>query len=792
MNGFIKHHYSNSVYNTERSFKRDIKLLNDNYIYNNSFQPSEISFLNNQNTINKNFQNTKNSNLKNEKISLTEPSSIEIEKVKILNPNTQSMHNSINNQNLKQNIINESNQIKNNENNFQNIFKEFTPKNNIANTYIKKTNLKNNNVQINQYRKINQTQNSNYNNYRMNKVSHINNCNSYYQNLSSTNSKIYNPKNENNNSNNYNNNNNNYYNNNNIYYNNQSNPAKINNDINNNLTNKINFYTYINQSKNNIPKEKIGSPNISKQNSFNENINDKENMIKRNKSMSPNPLIYTSNINNYQNNFYVQYTTPRLENLYYKEKIEEIENESINLSILADDLIQGFELDKKSNLDEKNNNKLIEESILQYDNNDIFIPLNTTIKQMRKNIDDFQIGNFSEDKKDDENELSKTLIVNKNNDYNDNLNKQNEFSQTLNNPHLNRKNLIHQNHNNQTRTRNINKPLENNNFNILNNQFKNQININDKINNNNNTNNNNKINNKNINEQKLENKNIEKENLIYNQNPQKQNIYFQKSINQEEFKIEENKNYIENNNDAMKKSINEKYNPVHSIILEVSENKELSMTSKLDLESPFKNSTINPQSKDSKQNKIDDIKKNSINKNLIKENKDLLNENPIIKIYNNNQININLNEPFLEDSDEENNIILKEIINNAKLKELKEEEEKKKEKEEKEEKEKEKDKKLKNNNSKVVFQIDNNVELLYNSNDEITKIDILHLNNKKIEKKKEKNISSYMSLLKSNKKPKSIIKKDDKNNILINENFVMDFTDSSDLEYSPDEDEENL
>ena len=49
-----------------------------------------------------------------------------------------------------------------------------------------------------------------------------------------------------------------------------------------------------------------------------------------------------------------------------------------------------------------------------------------------------------------------------------------------------------------------------------------------------------------------------------------------------------------------------------------------------------------------------------------------------------------------------------------------------------------------------------------------------------------------MSLLKSNKKPKSRIKKDDKNNILINENFVMDFTDSSDLEYSPDEDEENL
>ena len=359
MNGFIKHHYSNSVYNTERGFNREKKLLTDNYIYNNSIQqPSEISFLNNKINSNKDFQNIKTFNLKNEKISLTEPSSIEFEKVKQLNPNTQYIYKPINNQNLKQNIINDSNKIKNEDNNFQNNFIE-TQKNNLGNTYIKKTNLKNNNSQFNQYRKINHTQNSNYNNYRMNKVSHINNCNSYYQNLSSTNSKIYNPKNENNNSNNYNNNNNNYYNNNNIYYNNQSNPAKINNDINNNLTNKINFYTYINQNKNNIPKEKIGSPNISKQNSFNENINDKENMIKRNKSMSPNPLIYTSNINNYQNNFYVQYTSPRLENLYYKEKIEEIENESINLSILADDLIQGFELDKKSNLKEKKY-KLIE------------------------------------------------------------------------------------------------------------------------------------------------------------------------------------------------------------------------------------------------------------------------------------------------------------------------------------------------------------------------------------------------------------------------------------------------
>ena len=98
---------------------------------------------------------------------------------------------------------------------------------------------------------------------------------------------------------------------------------------------------------------------------------------------------------------------------------------------------------------------------------------------------------------------------------------------------------------------------------------------------------------------------------------------------------------------------------------------------------------------------------------------------------------------------------------------------------------------MKNNKSKVVFQFDNDIELLYDSNDKITKMDILHLNNNKIEKIKEKNISSYISLLKSNNKPKSIIKKYNKSEILINENFVMDFIDSSDLEYSPDDDEEN-
>ena len=64
--------------------------------------------------------------------------------------------------------------------------------------------------------------------------------------------------------------------------------------------------------------------------------------------MSINLLIYFPNVHNYQNNFYIQYTSLILKNLYNKEKIEDNKNESSNsipLSIVVDDLIQEFELD---------------------------------------------------------------------------------------------------------------------------------------------------------------------------------------------------------------------------------------------------------------------------------------------------------------------------------------------------------------------------------------------------------------------------------------------------------------
>ena len=367
---------------------RDINLYYDNYVYKNKlYKPIEQNYLVDQINLRSDYQNI---NLKNEnKFSLTEPSSIENEDSKTINSN---YHYNLNDNKNEMNLKKEYNIQNTNLNNYH--------------SYIKKNNFRNNNIQINQY-KMNPIQNSNYSNYRMNNL--INNKNYKYnnnKNLSLTNFQI---NNNSINDNNYSN----------ILYNNQLKEIKTNNYINNNQLNDLNFYKYINHNTN-INDDNIKSLNTTKQNSYKnlkETNNEKNN--RKNKSLSPNnPLIYTPNINNYQNNFYVQYTSPRVDSLYYNQKkIEEIENEStnsINLSVLADDIIQGFELDKKTDFMNSDNNNLIEESIIQYDNNDVFIPLNSTIKQMRKNIEDFHIEKFNDE---DKINVSKSLndpIINQN------------------------------------------------------------------------------------------------------------------------------------------------------------------------------------------------------------------------------------------------------------------------------------------------------------------------------------------------------------------------------------------
>ena len=585
--------------------------------------------------------------------------------------------------------------------------------------------------------------------------------------------------------------------------------------------------------------------------------------------MSPNPLIYTPNINSYQNNFFVQYRTPRINNnLIDNEQFDKINESinSINLSILADDIIQGFDLDKNFNFNQNQdykNFKLIQEPLPLYDNSDIINPLNSALKMMKKNIEEFNIQNYSSEKKEETKVDFPMQFTLNNNLYNKYINNKNLYNQRSinNNNQKNFKNQI--NLNNQfTNTQNSNNNYNNdehltiqkfsNNQNLynlkrINNETKNEQKIEKNPINQNLYNNQNNLNIKNICPQNLNQQNnykkeniqnlnnqfennlrntdiqiINNQNLIKNISNPPQNIINNQIQNQENILIQNNKlisesnniklnpnnnqkkleldknnkdenNNLKNKNDTNEESnkeiSNEKLNLSDSIILEVSENKEIS---KIDLESTLKNSITISQLKDlnstpekayeqkielgKKEHSILENEKNTFENlklSVIKNE----NENKKNQIMNENSITVN--DPLLEDSDEENNIIFREIIRTAKLRELKDK--------------KEKEKKFKQNkNNKIIFDEEQNIKMLYKEDDEISKIDIIHLKNKKKEKLKERNINIYFSLLKSYNKPKPIIKPFKKNEILIDDNFIMNYSSSSDLEYSSDDEEQKI
>ncbi len=866
MNGYIKHHYSNSFYNSDREINRETDLVSKSYI-NKIPKPIDKNYLKNQIKNKKNQKIQKISNLKIDKMSLTEPSTIDEDDLKNIKPNLQYLSGDKNNKNIKQILFKNSNEIKKEEKSLQKLFNEFNYltlnqdinlKNDYDNIYLKNHIFRNNsNSSMNQYRNNYPIQNSHYNNYRMSNPNLTKNL-SKINNLSSTNYKIYNPIQDHSKYN--------------SIYDYQSRKQETINNYNNNLYNNIDYYKYINQiKKSNIPYKKIRSSSITKQLSYiNLNEQTKESgKERRNKSMSPNPLIYTPNINSYQNNFFVQYTTPRINNnLIDNEEFDKINESinSINLSILADDIIQGFDLDKNFNFNQNQdykNFKLIQEPLPLYDNSDIINPLNSTLKKMKKNIEEFNIENYSLEKKEETKVDFPMEFTLNNNLYNKYINNKNLYNQRgiNNNNQKNFKNQI--NLNNQfTNTQNSNDNYNNNehltvqkflnnqnlyNLKTINNETKNEQkiqknpNYQNLYNNQNNLeiknmypqnlnqqNNYKKTNNQNLNNQFennlrntdfqiINNQNLIKnitnppQNIINNQLKNQENILSQNNKlisesnniklnpnnNQKKLELdkknkEENnnlKNQNETNEESNKEISNEKLNLSDSIILEVSENKEIS---KIDLESTLKNSITISQLKDlnstpekAYEQKIELGKK----EHSILENEKNTFENlklSMIKNDNENKKNqfkiensITINDPLLEDSDEENNIIFREIIRTAKLRELKDK--------------KEKEKKFKQNkNNKIIFDEEQNIKMIYKEDDEISKIDIIHLKNKKKEKLKERNINIYFSLLKSYNKPKPIIKPFKKNEILIDNNFIMDYSSSSDLEYSSDDEEQKI
>ena len=307
MNGYIKHHYSNSFYNSDREINRETDLVSKSYInkipkpidknylaiYNKihnikmenraSFKkkykniekkgqtkPTESKTQIDKNYLKKQIKNKNNhkiqkiSNLKIDKMSLTEPSTMDEDDLKNIKPNLQYLSGDKNNKNIKQILFKNSNEIKKEEKSLQQLFNEFNYvtlnqdinlKNDYENIHLKNHIFRNNsNSSMNQYRNNYPIQYSHYNNYRMSNPNLTKNL-SKINNLSSTNYKIYNPIQDHSKYN--------------SIYDYQSRKQETINNYNNTLYNDIDYYKYINQiKKSNIPYKKIRSSSITKQLSY--------------------------------------------------------------------------------------------------------------------------------------------------------------------------------------------------------------------------------------------------------------------------------------------------------------------------------------------------------------------------------------------------------------------------------------------------------------------------------------------------------------------------------------------
>ena len=414
----------------------------------------------------------------------------------------------------------------------------------------------------------------------------------------------------------------------------ENNPNKKIYDINDNIIENDEEYNII---RKNI---QILQQKISNMGNLNNKIQDNYNFIIRNSNINSmnNNINYNNNNNQISNienkginnnnkiNYEFPFYNPLIgnnlkfdnENINLKDSINDSSiNESINLSILAEEIVKAFELD--------NSKKMNDKSVI--DKRVDFIEIQKQLNQIKQNIENFQIKDI--------------------NDKNDNL-KLNLKSNYINSSFKNGKQL---NENYQNKE------------NFLISNYSNNNHINDRYDD--------------------KNENIEYKKIINNQ------ITTIKEINEDdENGIEENyfiDNDLTNYNDSQRY---EKYNPIHSIILEVSENKECSeILPKDELKNSIsflKESNCN-LNKNITQGRISEYTENQENNNsldnlklsIIKSNE--LNSSQKLKssfLRENNKINESKN--FIDDdSDEETDMILNQIIQTAKNQELMEKEEKK-------------------------------------------------------------------------------------------------------------------
>ena len=286
-------------------------------------------------------------------------------------------------------------------------------------------------------------------------------------------------------------------------------------------------------------------------------------------------------------------------------------------------MVKAFELDKNKNINYKNiSDKRVD-----------FIQIQKQINQIKQNIENFQIKDI-DDNKDNLNLNLKSNYKNSNLKYEKKVNDNKNIINYQNNENL----II----------------LNNSNNNIINNRYDDK------------------------------NLNIEYKKLINNQ------ITTIREINEEDDNGIEENYFIDNNltnyNDSQR---NEKYNPIHSIILEESENKEYSeILPKDELKNSisFMKESYSNGNKNITQGRILEYSENQDNNNSL--------DNLKISIIKSNELNssthklknsfirennkINESKKFIEDdSDEETDMILNQIIQTAKNQELMEKEEKK-------------------------------------------------------------------------------------------------------------------
>ena len=417
---------------------------------------------------------------------------------------------------------------------------------------------------------------------------------------------------------------------------------------------------------------KLNHPNLQPNNFMYENIN-----IFKNKNnsdqyyMNQNQEIKKDNIENYFYNPIIRNSKIGNQNINLKDSINELSrNESINLSILADEFVKAFELDKNKNLNE---NYIKEKNI-------DFIQIQTQLNQIKENLENFQIEDIKEDKKE---KIQNYKSISSKKDNLINYNNNDIIKNHYNNIYNTHDNIINNNFNNNYNVNNINynHNYNKNNYIVNNNKF-----TDEDIMDNNHKNKekdkilqsssySNKTNSNNHNENNHNNEKLEK--IKYSKNK----ITSIKEIKEEE----SDENGFEENyfidNDLMSyndSKLYEKYNPIHSVILEVSENKESSVIvpiEELKNSFSFYKDNYHYENKNITQGRVcENFNFEKKNDNPLDNLKiSVIKSNDLQKTKNINNINNNFSD---DDSDEETDMILNEIIQTAKNQDLKEREKK--------------------------------------------------------------------------------------------------------------------